>query len=82
MPQLIKKYKFITILENNANLFVNDHPSFQILNNKRMNLLGMIEYYAEWNQYIFESAPNMVYSVSCLRDIIDFINNQIPRKVN
>lgn len=42
-------------------------------NRKANSLLGAVEWYSPWRQYIFMSAPDCVFSESCLKDIADFL---------
>ena len=43
-------------------------------NNKSKSMLGMVEYYKPWKQWVFSTEDQMdVFSVSCLEDIIDFM---------
>ena len=49
-------------------------PVYEIRNNKSDDLLGYIDFYPEWNQYVFESSdPDNIFSTSCLQDIIEFM---------
>ena len=70
----MKKYKFITIKES---LTPDD---YMIYNNKSNEWIGSIVFYKSWRQYIFITKSSAVaWSVSCLRDVIDFIENEIPK---
>lgn len=72
-----KKYKHITISQTEENYY--DKPVFVIVNTKHGDVLGYIAYEISWKQYVF--IPNrdtdIIFSVSCLEDIIDFIQNEI-----
>lgn len=37
--------------------------------------LGYIEWYVPWRQYCYYPMNDLVFSVSCLREIADFIEN-------
>jgi hypothetical protein len=48
--------------------------AYEIRNNKSDDLLGYISWYDDWNQYVFESfSDEIIFSVSCLQDICEFI---------
>lgn len=42
-------------------------------NNKNENVLGRIEYYRRWKQYIIEFEPGCVFNDTCLTDVIQFL---------
>jgi hypothetical protein len=67
----MKKYKFITMRSDVAG-------GWGIRNNRMGDLIGWIEKCPQWKQYVFTAAPDSIWSASCLRDIIDFIENEIP----
>ncbi len=49
-------------------------PSYACYNNKTSRELGGVIFYNPWRQYVFESADEyIVFSQSCLIDIIDFM---------
>jgi len=64
------KYKFINFEQHENSLW-------SIKNNKSKDILGYVEYYPQWKEYVFVNYPlkEMVFSVKCLLDIIDFIKN-------
>ncbi len=68
----MKKYKFITIEPDGAG-------GFDILNNKKGDVIGWIDYHPQWKQYIFISQRNSIWSVDCLEDVINFIKKEIPK---
>ena len=71
----MKKYKFITIKES---LTPDD---YMIYNNKSNEWIGSIVFYESWQQHIFITKSSaVVWSVSCLKDVIDFIENEIPKE--
>lgn len=43
-------------------------------------LLGVVEWYPRWRQFIFEPAPSTVFSHDCLLDIADFLSIQNNRR--
>ena len=71
-----KKYKYIHIKQNNNELF-NGKPVYRVYNNRTKEHLAMIFYYKQWKQYTFESREGCIFNNSCLRDILDFIENEI-----
>ena len=44
------------------------------LNKKSRQELGRIKWYGPWRQYCYHPSFQAVYSASCLRDIVDFID--------
>lgn len=78
----MKKYKYITILQVNNEIFGNK-PVYRIFNNRDLKKqgpseagqLGLISFYKPWKQYVFSSQPECVFNNSCLRDVLDFIEN-------
>lgn len=44
-----------------------------VVNNKSGSLLGGIEWYSHWRQYIFETYDHRVFNNSCLNDISQFL---------
>jgi len=76
----MKRYKYITIEQNPDPLQTQRHPFFWIRNNKSGAILGRIDRYDRWNMYVFAPESNKcVFSASCLRDILDFMQNHIPK---
>jgi hypothetical protein len=72
------KYKYITIRQDYGEVF-DGKAVFRIYNNKSGSQLGILSYYKPWRQYVFSSQPECVFNNSCLKDVIDFIENIIPR---
>ena len=52
--------------------------------NKNCLILGFIRWYSQWRQYCFISNDcdkyNVIYSQSCLRDIANFIKEQMDKR--
>ncbi len=42
-------------------------------NKKTDDLLGEIEFYDQWNKWTFSGSMNSVFDTSCLKDIINFM---------
>ncbi|MEN6421635.1 MAG: hypothetical protein ABFD76_06765 [Smithella sp.] len=62
-----KEYKYIRMSE------FSDKPRIYTVENKKSGyLLGTIEWYAPWHQYVF-MPQDAIFSSDCLADIIDFI---------
>ncbi len=67
------KYKFI-YFEKIAITEDLQKPSWLCRNNKTNDILGTIFWYQTWKQYVFEPESQfVVFSKSCFRDIIDFM---------
>lgn len=74
-----KKYKYITIRQVGGEVF-EKKPVYRIFNNRNASSqLGIISYYTPWKEYVFSSQPDCVFNNSCLRDVLDFIENVIPK---
>lgn len=79
----MKRYKYITI----ENIIITDkseifdkHYIYRIFTIKNKTQIGIIYWYKGWNQYVFSSRPDCIYNNTCLKDIIDFIENEIDKK--
>jgi hypothetical protein len=72
-----KVYKHITI-EDTSETY-HDKPIYGVINTKHEDLLGWIAWEPNWKQFVFSSnrEDDIIFSVSCLKDIIDFIENEI-----
>jgi hypothetical protein len=44
-----------------------------IVNNESEECIGEIKWYSAWRRYCFFTNDGMIFDQSCLRDIIDFI---------
>jgi len=74
----MKKYKYITILQEDGETF-NGKPIYRITNNRSKAELGIIYYYPTWKEYVFLANQGCVFNNSCLADVLDFINEVIPQ---
>jgi hypothetical protein len=74
----MKKYKFINIKQVDNELF-EKHPVYRIFNNKSGGQLGILSFYKPWKEYVFSSQPECVFNNGCLKDVLDFINVEIPK---
>lgn len=69
----MKEYKFIDF----------EHApqgTYSIRNRKDSANLGTLFYYGLWRKFVLKSNDSVIWSVDCLRDVIDFIENEIPKK--
>ena len=73
----MKKYRFVTIKNEGDELF-GGKLVYRIRNNRSKDQLGLISYYKPWKEYVFSSREECVFNNSCLRDVLDFIENVIP----
>jgi len=73
---MAKKYKFITIEQVDSEVF-DSKPVYRIFNNRNRAQIGIISYYRLWKEYVFSAKENCVFNNTCLRDVVDFIENQI-----
>lgn len=72
----MKRYKYIHIEKDSKGLY-DGKPLYEIKNNKTSTVIGIIFYYKGWKQYVFNAKPSCVFNVGCMKDIIDFIDNEI-----
>ncbi len=72
----MKKYRFITIEQRNQETFENK-AVYRIFNNKSKDQIGILSYYKPWNEYVFSSKEGCVFNNGCLKDVLDFIENEI-----
>jgi len=72
-----KLYKHITIEEIEDTYM--DKAVYVITNTKNESLLGYIAWEPNWKQFVFSAnrEDDIIFSVSCLKDIIDFIEKEI-----
>lgn len=61
------KYKYIHVVKSEH------RPIYCVLTNKDDGIIGIIEWYFRWRQWIFMPHANAVFSVDCLADIADAI---------
>lgn len=64
------KYEFIHFVQ------IGQTPKTSIwdcCNTRSDRTLGQIRWYPQWRQYTFMVEQDSVYSVGCLRDVIEFI---------
>ena len=71
----MKKYKFIQITQSLCD------GDYKIYNLKSRDWIGSIRRYKTWNQWVFTSASGSIWSADCLRDVINFIEIEIPKGV-
>lgn len=67
-----KKYKFISIRQNNGELY-DKFPVYRIYNNISKAQIGILSYYKQWKEYVFSSLESCVFSRSCLKDVDNFM---------
>lgn len=74
----MKRYKYITIKQVESELF-GGRPVYRIFNNRSKGQIGILSYYKPWKEYVFSSKEDCVFNDSCLRDVLDFIDNFINK---
>lgn len=79
----MKKYKYITIRQVDGELF-EDKPVYRIFPNRNVKNIeiAMLSFYKPWKEYVFSSRPECVFNNTCMRDVLDFIENEIPKLQN
>jgi hypothetical protein len=60
------KYKYIE--------FIQDGKNWRCDNHKYQQVLGWVSYYARWKEWEFMPEPDTGYTIVCLRDITDFLD--------
>ena len=73
-----KVYRYINIRQDGDEVF-EGHPVYRIYNNKSDGQIGLLSFYRPWKCYVFSSIPECVFNHSCLRDVLDFIETEIPK---
>ena len=69
-----KKYKYITIKQDDGYGLYHGKPVYEIINNKTGNIMGNISYYKYWKQFVFSAVNiHVIFNNECLKDIIDFM---------
>ena len=63
-----KKYVVFKLLERKGKTSV-----FHVVAVRDGVILGRIEWYGSWRQYVFEPVAETVWSQGCLQQIIDFL---------
>jgi hypothetical protein len=61
-------YKFIRFIESHEYLNI-----WVCHNNHTCDVLGQVQWYSPWRQYVFLSSAGPIFSVECLEDINQFI---------
>lgn len=66
-----KSYKFIYV--QSGELF-EEHLVYRVYNKKSNMQIALISYYKPWKKYVFSTQTEHVFDVSCLENIIEFMN--------
>ena len=64
------KYKFVHFEALPAGTH---RQKWACLNDRTNDILGVIEYYPYWEQYVIDFKEGCVFNNQCLRDIADFL---------
>lgn len=68
-----KEYKYILIKQDSI---YHEKSAFTVYNKKDKKELAVIFWHQAWKQYVFsQSSELIIFSKSCLEDIIDFISS-------
>lgn len=76
----MKTYKFIEIREDGTTS--GGHRVYGVYNKKSGNWIGSLDYYPQWEQYVLDGDWDAIWSIECLRDIIDFMENHAGKEVS
>ena len=68
------KYKYIKFIKFQTKEHVKHDIYICLTNGKPESMLGKVEYYYPWKQYVFEPNEFAVFSSDCLDDISHFIS--------
>ena len=69
-------YKYMVIKQSDNEIFAGK-PVFRITNKKSGSEIGIIVYYKPWKEYVFRTTEDCIFNNTCMRDIIDFMENKI-----
>lgn len=47
--------------------------AYAIVNRSAGEVIGSIDWHAQWRQYVFEARENTIWSVGCLNDVAAFM---------
>ncbi|NJO64025.1 MAG: hypothetical protein HC836_39365 [Richelia sp. RM2_1_2] len=72
----MKKYKFITIKQIGDEIFA-EKPVYRIFNNKSDEQIGVLSYFKSWKKYVFSSKERCIFDLACMKDITEFMENEI-----
>jgi hypothetical protein len=83
-----KKYKYIEIRQNQDGIDESGSigeqfegkPVYRIYNIMGSVQIGIISWYKPWKQYVFSSREGCVFNNSCLRDVLDFMENNTGKE--
>jgi len=53
-----------------------------VLNKKHKTVLGTIDFYVPWNQYVFAPMSDAIFNDECLKDIIYVIQTKNKQSQN
>jgi hypothetical protein len=75
----MKDYNHIAIVEHQ--ITYNNKPVYDVINNKTLYQLGILYHYGLWGRYVFAQYNNhdIIFDSQDLKDIADFIDNEIPK---
>jgi hypothetical protein len=70
-------YRHMVIRNDNGEMW-EGHPVYRIYAKDKQQI-GLISWYRPWKEYVFSSIPECVFNNSCLRDVLDFIENHTEK---
>jgi hypothetical protein len=73
----IRKYKYISFKQVDDEQF-NGKDCYRIYNNKSDEQLGIVYYETIWKEYVFTSRDGCIFNNTCLRDVIHFMEEELP----
>ena len=75
------RYKYIHFKEVLAGQHISGQKlQWACLNNQSKAILGMIEYYPRWKQYVIDFREICIFNNQCLNDISDFLTQLNTQK--
>jgi len=78
--KVVKQNKYIRIIEVPEPRH-KDSESHLIFNKSSSDVIGWLEYYPKWRQYVFSSGDNIIWNNTCLETVIELLNELNSTKV-
>jgi len=83
MSEPVASYKFFYLQRANLPLLKKGKPDYEIVNKHSRAVIGGIEWYPPWWQYVFwATGSGVVWSADCLSDVQRFIREHAGKEAN
>lgn len=80
MAEPVASYKFFFVMKSGLSLGCAGRHDYQIVNRHSGEIIGGIDWYPRWRQYVFWSTASAVWSVGCLADVQAFIRDHAGKE--